>query len=100
MYDDVDFAPLKELSDVLAASNDPKLIKLFLESLLTENEVKDISSRWTLVRLLDKGMPQRSIADELGLSLCKITRGSRELKRKSSPFRKMLEIYEAEVKQA
>ena len=90
---DVDTAPLNELSRVLALENDPALIKRFLESLLTANEVADISSRWILVRLIDEGMSQRSISSALGLSLCKITRGSRELKRKNSPFAHMIHRY-------
>jgi len=93
MYDDVDPTPLKELSRALAMENDPDTIREFLESLLTENEVTDISSRWTLVRLIEKGMSQRSISRELGLSLCKITRGSRELKKPESPFAHMIGLY-------
>lgn len=92
-------APLEELSRVLASADDPVLIRDFLRSLLTEHEVKDISSRWILVRLLDKGMSQRGIAEELGLSLCKITRGSRELKKPSSPFKKMLRLFECSCEQ-
>jgi TrpR family trp operon transcriptional repressor len=94
MYDDVDRTPLNELSEALARENDPRLIKGFLESLLTENEVNDISSRWTLVRLIDQGMSQRTISRELGLSLCKITRGSRELKKEDSPFAHMIRLYQ------
>ncbi len=92
-YTDIDRTPLTELSEVLAECEDAQLIKHFLESILTETEVKDISSRWTLVRLLEKGLSQRAIAEELGLSLCKITRGSRELKKEASPFMRMLELY-------
>ncbi|HPN10625.1 MAG TPA: Trp family transcriptional regulator, partial [Spirochaetota bacterium] len=44
-----------------------------------------------LVKLLHEGMSQRKIAERLGLSLCKITRGSRELKKSRSPFKAMLE---------
>lgn len=93
MYEDVDPAPLNELAHALAQADDPTLIKSFLESLLTENEVSDISSRWTLVRLIDRGMSQRNISRELGLSLCKITRGSRELKKGNSPFADMIRLY-------
>jgi TrpR family trp operon transcriptional repressor len=39
-------------------------------------------------------MPQRKIAEELGLSLCKITRGSRELKKEGSAFRVLLDRLE------
>jgi len=94
MYEDIDPVPLNELSHALAQAEDPELIKAFLESLLTENEVNDISSRWTLVRLIERGMSQRSISRELGLSLCKITRGSRELKKDDSPFAQMIRLYQ------
>ena len=93
MYKDVDPEPLKELSQALADTDNPELIKSFLQSLLTDNEVLEISSRWTLVRLIDRGMSQRNISKELGLSLCKITRGSRELKKDDSPFARMIQIY-------
>lgn len=94
MYEDIDPTPLNELAHALAQADDPELIKGFLESLLTENEVNDISSRWTLVRLIDRGMSQRTISRELGLSLCKITRGSRELKKDNSPFVHMIRLYQ------
>lgn len=83
---------LKELSRTLAAASDPQLIEDFLRSLLTPSETADIAARWALVKALDNKVPQREIARELGLSLCKITRGSRELKKPDSPFRKMLHI--------
>ena len=96
MFDEVDPTPLVELANALALENDPSIIKGFLESLFTENEILDISSRWTLVRLIDKGMSQRTISRELGLSLCKITRGSRELKKEDSPFAHMISLYQRE----
>jgi TrpR family trp operon transcriptional repressor len=83
---------LKELSRTLAATSDAVLIEDFLRSLLTPSETADIAARWALVKALDNKIPQREIAAELGLSLCKITRGSRELKKPDSPFRKMLHI--------
>lgn len=94
MYKDVDPTPLIELSRALARAEDPEMIKGFLEGLLTENEITDISSRWTLVRLLERGVSQRTISKELGLSLCKITRGSRELKKEESPFADMIRLYQ------
>ncbi len=94
MYEDIDRTPLNELSRALAQADSPELIKEFLESLLTENEVNDISSRWTLVRLIERGVSQRTISRELGLSLCKITRGSRELKKENSPFADMIHLYQ------
>lgn len=78
---------LDEIAKTLASVTDAKVIEAFLKSLLTENEGLDISSRWELVKLLDQGHSQRNIAKKLGLSLCKITRGSRELKKKNSAFK-------------
>jgi len=83
---------LGELSRAFATTSDPDLIESFLRSLLTPAETADVAARWALVKALDHKMPQRMIAKELGLSLCKITRGSRELKKPGSPFRRMLEI--------
>jgi TrpR family trp operon transcriptional repressor len=83
---------LDELSETLANTKDPKLIRDFLCCLLTPAEVADIATRWALVKALDRKTPQREIARTLGLSLCKITRGSRELKKPDSAFRKMLDM--------
>ncbi|MCU0846276.1 MAG: trp operon repressor [Spirochaetes bacterium] len=83
---------LKEIAGALALVEDEKIIEDFLKSLLTNNEISEISSRWELVKLLNKGISQRKISEALGLSLCKITRGSRELRKKNSSFRHMIEI--------
>ncbi len=84
---------LKEISLVLARNDNEKLIENFLMSILTEYEIGEISSRWELVKLLDEGESQRNIAKKLGLSLCKITRGSKELKKKPSVFKYMIDEY-------
>lgn len=69
---------------------DAALIEDFLYSLLTPAEADEMAKRWALVKELSTGMAQRKIAEELGLSLCKITRGSRELKKEGSAFRMLL----------
>ena len=89
--------PLFELAQTLAVCDDDRLIYDFLASLFTESEVMEIGNRWALVRLLEQGMSQRAIAKELGLSLCKITRGSKELKKKDSPFGKMINLFKETV---
>lgn len=50
-----------------------------LEDLLTPKERSTIGERWQLIQLLASGMPQREIAARLGMSISKITRGSRVL---------------------
>ena len=90
---DNDFdANIKELSYIVAKVQDSKLIEAFLRSLLTPAEVNDIATRWALVKELNKKTAQRIIAKKLGISLCKITRGSRELKKPDAAFKKMLNI--------
>jgi TrpR family trp operon transcriptional repressor len=88
---------IAEMANALSKANDPELIEGFLYSIFTPSEADEIAKRWALVKDLAKGRPQREIAKDLGLSLCKITRGSRELKKEDSPFKRMLEIAGYEV---
>ena len=81
---------LKELSAVLADAGGAEDVYEVLFALLTPTERQRIALRWKLVCLLEEGMTQRAIAAELGVSLCKITRGSRELKYGSGAFRKAI----------
>jgi len=87
---------LSEMAHALSGS-DPELIQEFLYSLFTASEADEIAKRWALVKQIAKGRPQREIAKDLGLSLCKITRGSRELKKEASAFRRMLALAGIEV---
>ena len=81
---------LSELALALAETKDPLLIKDFLRRLLTPAEIADIAARWALVKALEQKIPQREIARNLGISLCKITRGSKEMKNPDQAFQKML----------
>ena len=81
---------LSELALALAETKDVLLIKNFLRRLLTPAETADIAARWALVKALEQKIPQREIAKTLGLSLCKITRGSKEMKSPDQSFQKML----------
>ena len=85
---------LAELANALAKTDDPGLIRDFLYCLLTPAEIADIAARWALVKELKRKIPQREIARDLGISLCKITRGSRELKKPGSAFQQMLAVQE------
>ena len=81
---------LKELADTLSRTKDSALIEDFLRCLLTKPEIADIAGRWALVKALQQNKPQREIARDLGVSLCKITRGSRELKKTDSAFKQIM----------
>jgi TrpR family trp operon transcriptional repressor len=80
---------LTELAHTLAKSGDSAFIKDLLRCLLTPSETADIAARWALVKALKQQIPQRQIAKDLGISLCKIVRGSRELKKPGSAFQKI-----------
>ena len=81
-----------ELARTLSKTADSALIEDFLRCLLTPSETADIAARWALVKALKAKTPQREIARNLGVSLCKITRGSRELKKPNSAFERILAI--------
>ena len=83
---------IRELALLLARVKNPSLIEAFLHEILTEAEAHEISSRWELVKRLYKGESQRHIAETLGVSLCKITRGSRELKKPGSALETLLRL--------
>ena len=82
---------LTDLARVLSKAGGHSLIEDFLRCLLTPAEIADIAGRWALVKALRQKKSQREIAKDLGVSLCKITRGSRELKKPDSAFVRILE---------
>lgn len=83
---------IKELCHLIMKSNDEDFLYDFFTCLFTKPELKDIANRWLLVKEIDKGTTQREIAKKFGMSLCKITRGSKELSKPESAFRKMLDM--------
>jgi len=87
---------ISEMAKALSKA-DPSLVEEFLYSLFTSSEADEIAKRWALVKQIADGRPQREIAKDLGLSLCKITRGSRELKKEASAFKRMLSLAGVEV---
>lgn len=81
---------LDEIVDIFAKETDKKKVRKLFEELFTSKELTDISKRWYLMKELYLGKPQRKIAKEMELSLCKITRGSQVLKKDDSQFRAIL----------
>ena len=71
------------LARTLADLEQPAAIERFLLEVMTPGEVHDLGLRWELVELLVEGVSQRQIASRLGISLCKITRGAKILKKKN-----------------
>jgi TrpR family trp operon transcriptional repressor len=84
-------AGLKELFRLVYEIDNPQLMEDFFRCLFTPAELNDMAKRWLLVKEIDKGTTQREIAKKYRLSLCKITRGSKELKKDYSAFRRLLD---------
>jgi TrpR family trp operon transcriptional repressor len=80
----------QELLKVISSINDIDELNRFFNDIFTPAELDDISLRWKLLKDLHKGITQRKIAEIYGISLCKITRGSRVLKNESSVVLKVL----------
>ena len=58
--------------------------------LMSESEMDDLVKRRVLMEQLMEGKTQRSIAKDLGVSLCKITRGAKVLKQDMSTSRRII----------
>ncbi len=89
---EVDVRAFETVAGVLASITSPQEMRAFLTELLTPGEVYDITLRWKLLELLAAGVPQRKIAENLKISLCKITRGSKILKKKGAVTSRVLRV--------
>ena len=81
----------EELVNIFVTVDDREEMARLLEELLTPKEMSDLCMRWQLLKELHEGNTQRSIAAKHRMSLCKITRGSKILKKEGSAVRKILE---------
>lgn len=79
-----------ELLEVISSLDNMDEMNRFFNDIFTPAELEDLTLRWKLLKDLNRGMTQRSIAKKYGISLCKITRGSKILKNKDSVILKIL----------
>ncbi|SLM31102.1 Trp repressor [Desulfamplus magnetovallimortis] len=80
----------RDLLENISSINDLDELASFFDEIMTPGEVADLSLRWKLLIDLQSGMTQRKIAEKYGISLCKITRGSKILKKRDSVVKKIL----------
>ncbi|MGY8775381.1 MULTISPECIES: Trp family transcriptional regulator [Spongiibacter] len=73
----------RELIEHLLTARDPDSLEQLLSDLLTPSELLEISKRLQIFKLLAAGLPQRQIAEQLGVGIATVTRGSRALKQHS-----------------
>ena len=71
---------------ILTLTNEEEVAR-FLRDLCTFREIAEMSSRWSVVKLLDTGIPYRQIAEESGMSTATITRVNQWLRHGSGGYR-------------
>lgn len=71
----------EELLSTFLKITSKKELENFLEGILTPKELEEIPMRLQIVKMLKKGKPQHQIADELGIGIATVTRGSKELQK-------------------
>ena len=81
---------IKNISQIIHQLKDETQIESFIKDLLTNSEIETLSKRWRILKMLINGQTQREISKILGVSLCKVTRGSKILKNKNSVITKYL----------
>lgn len=54
-------------------------MRIFLEGILTPKELVELPTRLRIVKLLKSGVPQHKIAEELGVGIATVTRGSKAI---------------------
>ena len=67
-----------------------KEAELFFRDLCTVEEIKDMSERWEIVRLLERGYTYRDIADKLKVSTTTVSRVASWLNNGKGGYRLML----------
>ena len=72
-----------QLLQALCSIDDPAEMRRVLADILTRSVYATLLKRWTILRLLRDGIPQREIARRIDGSLCNVTRGARLLHNKN-----------------
>ena len=88
----------RELINIFTDITDYEFMEEFVHEIFTSKELMDFTLRWQLLKELYKGKTQRSIAKRHKISLCKITRGSKILKKEKSVIRTILNRFYGESK--
>lgn len=65
------------LLDLLSQSADKAFIEQLLTALLTDKEQTEIANRIQIFALLQQGLPQREIAERLGVGIATVSRGAK-----------------------
>ena len=81
---------LKQLAQLIKHLKSEDEVCAFLTEVMTPSELSALSKRWRILTMLSEGKTQRDIAEELNVSLCKVTRGAKILKNPNTILSKVL----------
>ena len=95
MVDDWRTADAEALFDAILRLETREEAERFVRDLCTLNEIRDMSQRWAVVRLLDAGMHYAQISRETGASTATITRIASWLHHGEGGYREALERLKA-----
>ncbi|MEA3545215.1 MAG: Trp family transcriptional regulator [Thermodesulfobacteriota bacterium] len=73
---------IKHLVNHLLAQNSPQEMEKALNDLLTISELVDVAKRLQIIEMLAAGVSQRQIAENLGVGIATVSRGSNVLKKR------------------
>ncbi|MCW8859724.1 MAG: trp operon repressor [Deltaproteobacteria bacterium] len=80
---DANIKYIAHLVNHLLAQESPVEMEKALRDLLTSSELVDVANRLQIFEMLEQGVPQRKIADKLGVGIATVTRGSNALKKRA-----------------
>lgn len=70
---------LQQLAQAFSKQKNEQQMLTFLEGILTPKEIEEFAARIEIVKMLKAGVPQREIAEKLGVGIATVTRGSKEV---------------------
>jgi TrpR family transcriptional regulator, trp operon repressor len=73
---------MDHLVNHLLAQETAEEMEQALGELLTASELLEMTKRLKILALLEEGVPQRQIAEQLGVGIATVTRGASVLKRR------------------
>ncbi len=80
---DANIKYIEHLVNHLLAQHSSQEMEKALSDLLTASELDEVAKRLQIFEMLDAGVPQRQIADRLGVGIATVSRGSNVLKSRS-----------------
>ena len=82
----------KDLIHNLVQVQNDKNMEKFLDVLLTDSELEELTNRLQIFKGLLVGKPQRDIAKDLGVSISTVVHGACELRKKKDKVGRMIKL--------